>query len=133
MLLVVCALLDPAFEERDLFGIQWVVLIRWRHDNTRVSRGDPLEELARLRFARDDHARACSIFGDRAIADVQSQSGFSNLLVGAVTQDAVFSEDGLYLSLKVDRLIGANGRSEPDEQQGVTHEMVNAVSFPRAG
>ena len=89
---------NPTPQQFFLSGRKGLVRLRRRHRILLVKAKDAVDQLAFLRFARNDGA-----FGDRIFPDIQAELSFARLLVGAVTMKAIIGEDRPDISIVTDR------------------------------
>ena len=90
VLLVVRSLGNPSAQKREIGGTDRAVLLRRRHDLILVRGDEPFDELAFVRFARND-----GLAGDGAGAVIKAELGFALLLVEPMAFEAMLCQDRL--------------------------------------
>ena len=106
------ALLDPLFEDRNLFGLHRLgfALGRLRHQGMRVLRFDAPDQLALLRMSGDDGVRLAGPLAERRLLKVQPQPSLAHLRVGTMAAEAVAGQNRLYILVEVQALPGPQAR-----------------------
>src|SRR5688572_780986 len=87
------ALRDPASQQFDFSGLEFLARVGRRHDVDLALIGDPEDHLAALRLSRNDRrlARFCGL--ERSVAKIEPQFGLARTLIRPMTFEAVFRED----------------------------------------
>ncbi len=101
MLLPLGALLDPFLEERDLSIAELLTELLGRHAFVLFRVGDPLDELAVIRFARLDGPIAAAV-GLRFLFHIQPEIRLAGVLVRPVAGVAVVGEDRANVAVVLD-------------------------------
>ena len=123
------ALFDPALDQRDLGGLEGLVLLGRRHDLLFVLGDDALEERALVRLALDDGRRFfLAVLGharcEEAGFGIEAEARLAGGGIGAVAVEAVFGHDRADVAVELDLLFGREGggrEKRQERQEGLTH------------
>lgn len=114
-----CALLDPLFQDLDLFRCQRsVVLWRW-HDLVEIIGCDAAEEFAVFNISR----RQCC---QGSLLRVHAKIGRPFFFVGAVAGEAVVGQDRLHIASEVD-FAEASSCSRQNEANSDAEEAIEQI------
>ena len=98
------SLLYPLFQRFDLRSLQGIAFLRGRHNHGGIGRGDTSNQLAELRFARDQCRCPRDPSEQSPLAEIQTKARLACRFVAAVTLRTVFRENRLDIPLKIDCL-----------------------------
>ena len=87
---------DPAAQQRFLFGGEGAPCFGWWHQQIFIFVKDSADQFASVAVARFDGAL------NSGVADIQSQIGFSFSGIGAVTEEAIFGKDRSNVAIEFD-------------------------------
>jgi hypothetical protein len=116
-------------DERDLGGLEGLVLLRRRHDLVLVLADDALEERALVRLALKDGGRLfLAVLGHarrkEAGFSVEAEARLAGTGIRAVAVEAVFGDDRTDVAVELDFLFGREGGGDEEgqeRQEGLTH------------
>ena len=94
-----CPLVDPPAQQIDLFWREGMAGLGRRHSFVRIRIGDPLNEKAVRRVARNDDTLLC----EGTVMGVEMELGFALVFVGTVTGEAIVGEDRQDVPVEADR------------------------------
>ncbi len=97
------ALIDPLFEQGDLFRLQLFASLGRRHAVLRVGGRDLLDQFAFGGFAGNDGTAAAPQLGEGAFLGIQPQLGLALTGVRTMTRETVFRQERQNLPIEINR------------------------------
>ena len=116
---------DPLGEEGFLGRGEGFVGIRGRHEFVRIGVGEPGDEFAGGGVAWDDGGFAGFGGFEGGVADVEAETAFAVIGVGAVAVEAVVGKDGPDVAVVAERGCGGVERQQQQSREGEPEHLMN--------